>query len=251
MHDMTKIFCSQKDIIPNTITHIVSDIDGVLTTDDKKKIAIWVTERLKILKEYGLIIIANTLRWYSKYWTIIQWEIQDIIDFWISERWAICITNNKKIIPLIDQKDIDEIKICNNQIEKIIISKWAEKWAGPYTCVQYYFADNDVCNKIVEEVKLDYGNITLEATGQKSIVLTKKGVDKWFAVKQLLMVNQLQNTLVLWDDKVDESMFLIPWVLSFNVGNDKTLKSSYITSEKWYKATIQILDQLIYSLQNK
>lgn len=245
---MGNIFYPGETNIPGSITHIVSDIDGVLTTDDKKNIAPWITERLKKLKEYWVVIIANTLRWYAKYWSIIQWEMQEIIDFWISERWALYIAKDKKITPLIDQKAIDEIKRCNNHIEHLIIQKWAEKWPGPYSCVQYYFADNNICKKISEEIDLTWWETTLEATGQKSIVLTKKGVDKWYGVKQTLTPDQLQNTLVLGDDYIDESMFLLPGVTSFNVGYDESLKSSYRTSEKWYRATIQILDELLHSL---
>lgn len=57
--------------------------------------------------------------------------------------------------------------------------------------------------------------------------------------------------MVIGDDRVDESMFLLPGVVSYNVGRDKTLQASYTTSKIGYEATIEILDALIKTFGHK
>lgn len=59
---MTSLSDSMSYTFPQNIKYLISDIDGVLTTEDKKSIAPGIQERLAEIKDHGILIIANTLR---------------------------------------------------------------------------------------------------------------------------------------------------------------------------------------------
>jgi len=246
---MSKSNTSHQHTFPNEVKYLISDIDGVLTTDDKKEIAPGIPERLREIKRHGVTIILNTLRWATKYGNIIHGEIANTIEFGISERGAIQIGKQQEITPLIH--DSQELKEYNTKIEDKLLAMGLSKWAWPYNCVQYYFADNQTCAKLIKQIHQEDryihrdNNFILEDTSQWSIILTQKGVDKWYGILASIDQNNLKNTIVLWDDKVDESMFLLPNVYSCNVWEDKTLYANYTSHETWYRGTIKILDELL------
>lgn len=98
--------------------------------------------------------------------------MQEVIDFGISERGAIQIDSDRKIIPLLTIEDIKMIEEFDDQIQEKLLAKGATKGAGPYTCVKYYFADNATCTDIVSQMEAEQvyrernNDLILEATGQ-------------------------------------------------------------------------------------
>ena len=98
--------------------------------------------------------------------------MQEIVDYGISERGAIQIGKDKRISSLISPVDIQEVERFDAKIKDIMINKGATPGPGPYACIKYYFADNQTCQDIVQQMQDEplYKNrendMILEPTGQ-------------------------------------------------------------------------------------
>lgn len=236
------------------IKTLIFDIDGVIR-DKKGNIPPEIIEGLKQLKQLGLSIWFNTMRTQNTFMMIdgeVQNALSDIADGVFFERGAVRKLKGKEPEILVRNREI--IQEYANQFSCFTNTGKFKRITTTQGC-EYFIFDRDTIDpqeiqKLIDEFKNKFAppsNITVENTGEGSIIITNQNCTKGSA---LLSSNiDLSNALVVGNGLSDISMFIEVFKKGgISVCVDKSTPApNFYSSLSGLEGTMDVLTLLINS----